>query len=101
MHDCIRVEWAKARARAQRWREEVILLNEEMCRVLAFGEWKAKWWREQASRRNSVPEELAEGLQAYAAEHAECEETLAKRWTAQWAPVRESNYPVDAHESAE
>jgi hypothetical protein len=60
MHACIRVEWAKARARALRWREEIFLLDEKMCRVLAFGEWKARWWLEQATRRDSVSEELAE-----------------------------------------
>jgi hypothetical protein len=88
MHACICVEWAKARAWALRWREEIFLLDEEMRWVLAFGEWKARWWLEQATRRNSVSEELAEGLQAYAAEHAECEALLVTLWAAKWAPVR-------------
>jgi len=32
----LHVEWAKAKARANRWEEEVVLLNEEMCRTLEF-----------------------------------------------------------------
>ncbi|KAF8223543.1 hypothetical protein L208DRAFT_1078317, partial [Tricholoma matsutake] len=44
MHDCICVEWVKAQVRAERWWEEVILLEEEMRRVLEFCQWKARWW---------------------------------------------------------
>jgi hypothetical protein len=32
----LRVEWAKAKARAARWEEEVVLLDEEMRRVIQF-----------------------------------------------------------------
>ena len=46
--DSMRVEWGKARARAHRWTEETVLLQEEMRRVVAFFEWKARWWRCQA-----------------------------------------------------
>ncbi|KAJ7099018.1 hypothetical protein C8R44DRAFT_593419, partial [Mycena epipterygia] len=41
----LRVEWAKTRARAHRWTEEVDLLEEEMRRILVFLEWRAGWWR--------------------------------------------------------
>ncbi|KAF7295224.1 CxC2 domain-containing protein [Mycena indigotica] len=34
LHDSMRVEWAKARARKERWNEEVELLREEMKRVM-------------------------------------------------------------------
>ena len=40
----MQVEWSKSKARAERWREEVILLSEEMRRVLVYFEWKARWW---------------------------------------------------------
>ncbi|KDQ53132.1 hypothetical protein JAAARDRAFT_137621, partial [Jaapia argillacea MUCL 33604] len=33
-----------ARARAERWKEEVVLLQEEMQRVLEFLKWKSEWW---------------------------------------------------------
>jgi hypothetical protein len=43
----LRIEWAKTRAKALRYAEEVDLLEEEMRRVLQFLEWRASWWRAQ------------------------------------------------------
>ncbi|KAJ7885134.1 hypothetical protein B0H14DRAFT_3082330 [Mycena olivaceomarginata] len=48
MADALRVEWAKTRAKAWRWTEEVDLVEEEMRRVVAFLEWKAERWARQA-----------------------------------------------------
>jgi len=45
----MRVEWAKTKARADRWHEEVLLVSEEMCRVLYFFQWKAEWWASQSA----------------------------------------------------
>ncbi|RDB24457.1 hypothetical protein Hypma_008439 [Hypsizygus marmoreus] len=87
MHECIRVEWVKARARAQRWTEEVILVDEEMRRVLEFGRWRATWWEEQAQRRGSEGV-LLEGVQAYAYKQADAERRLVSIWESRWAPVR-------------
>ncbi|EIW76562.1 hypothetical protein CONPUDRAFT_76203 [Coniophora puteana RWD-64-598 SS2] len=44
----LRVEWLKSRARTKRWEEEVDLLKEEMRRVRAFLEYKARWWESRA-----------------------------------------------------
>ncbi|KAJ7699783.1 hypothetical protein B0H14DRAFT_3100193 [Mycena olivaceomarginata] len=44
MAEALRIEWAKTRARAWRWTEEVDLVEEEMRRVLAFLNWKANHW---------------------------------------------------------
>ena len=38
------VEWAKARARVMRWKEELLLIQEEMRRVIAYHKWIADWW---------------------------------------------------------
>ncbi|KAJ7791277.1 hypothetical protein B0H14DRAFT_3567333 [Mycena olivaceomarginata] len=43
MAEALHIEWAKTRARAWRWTEEVDLV-EEMRRVLAFLNWKANHW---------------------------------------------------------
>jgi hypothetical protein len=40
----MRVEWAKTHARANRQKEEVLLLTEEMRHVVAYLDWKASWW---------------------------------------------------------
>jgi hypothetical protein len=68
----LRVEWAKAKARAARWEEEVILLDEEMRRILEFCDWKARWWRDQRSLRtpDTTDSILSEGLQAFAEQQA-------------------------------
>ncbi|KAF8871631.1 hypothetical protein BD779DRAFT_1453711, partial [Infundibulicybe gibba] len=44
LHDGLRIEWCKSKARADRWREEVELLQEEMRRVRAFFEHRAHTW---------------------------------------------------------
>ncbi|KIM71813.1 hypothetical protein PILCRDRAFT_24708, partial [Piloderma croceum F 1598] len=80
----LRVEWAKAKVRADRWEEEVVLLDEEMRRVLEFCRWKVSWWAEQVPRREALPAPLAEGLKAYAAEQADMEHRISLSWTAKW-----------------
>ncbi|KAF9508561.1 hypothetical protein BS47DRAFT_1302713, partial [Hydnum rufescens UP504] len=50
----LRVEWAKSRARKDRWCEEVLLLEEEMRWVIAFCEWQAERWVERASSRGGA-----------------------------------------------
>lgn len=84
----MRVEWAKSRARALRWREEVLLLKEEMRRVIVYFEYKASWWveRNNAEGREASPA-LAEGLYAYAAGQAQLQRDLASTFSKKWAPV--------------
>ncbi|KAI0744413.1 hypothetical protein C8Q76DRAFT_606972, partial [Earliella scabrosa] len=82
----LKVEWARSHARAERWSEEVELLNEEMRRVLAYFEWRAGWWRNQAEQRDDVPEVLKRGLAAYAEKSASVFEGLAAGCAARWVP---------------
>jgi hypothetical protein len=83
------VEWAKARARADRWREELILLEEEMQRSVVFCAWKQKWWQDHTEPRPGVSVPLAEGLQAYALEQVDREAGWISGWTAKWSAVHE------------
>jgi hypothetical protein len=71
-----------------------VLLDEEMRRVLMFCEWKNMWWKEQVSRREGLASELTEGLQAYAAEQAAMELSLAASFTTKWAAVRRRAQPL-------
>lgn len=59
-----------------------------MRRVLAFCQWKANWWDEEAERRSGVHPALQEGLRAYAKEQAATERRLAKVWEAKWSAIR-------------
>jgi hypothetical protein len=71
-----------------------VTLNEEMCWVLEFCEWKANWWMEQVPRRQGLTAPLAEGLHAYAAEQAAMERQIHSDWAAKWAHARELTWPI-------
>ena len=83
----MRVEWAKAHARANRWQEEVLLVQEEMRRVIAFLDWKATWWLSQGQRRSDVRDDIKAGLAAYAAQQSNLMQHLAETFAALWYPT--------------
>lgn len=96
----VRVEWLKARARAQRWEEEVRLLREEMERVLRTFSFMATWWEGQTGRMDVemessygaqtmvVDDTLREGLLAYAAEQADMYRGLRTSFEGKWVRAR-------------
>ncbi|KAF7326475.1 hypothetical protein MVEN_02614600 [Mycena venus] len=85
----IYIQWTKARTCADCWREELILLEEEMRRVLEFCGWKARWWDKQVNCGRDVTMELAEGLRAYALAQAARERKWETTWREKWSAVRE------------
>ncbi|PPQ76859.1 hypothetical protein CVT26_001497 [Gymnopilus dilepis] len=90
--DLLRVEWAKSRARAERAREEVMLLKEEMQRVLKFLEWKADWWRQRATMRAGLVTDLGEGVQAFALTQVDVQLALASHFKKLWdTPLQDSD----------
>ncbi|KAF9512226.1 hypothetical protein BS47DRAFT_1297932, partial [Hydnum rufescens UP504] len=71
MHEALRDEWAKAHARMQHWAEEVQLLQEEMCHILQFSEYRAAWWEDWKSlHMPGLLLDLSDGIHAYAAKQA-------------------------------
>ena len=82
--DILRSEWAKSRARANRCKEEVLLLREEMRRVLVFLEWKSEWWVERQELREGLLRDLDEGLRAFAMGQADLQRRLAVRFREIW-----------------
>lgn len=72
----------------------MILLDEEMRRVLEFCVWKASWWKGKDSLRKDLPGPLAEGLSGYAAEQADIEERIRTAWTTKWASARQLAQPL-------
>jgi len=83
----LRVEWAKSRARGERWTEEVLQVEEEMRRVLWFLEWKATWWDGQSHLQCDTSPELREGLSAYAAKQSSLLREMSVAFARDWAPV--------------
>lgn len=89
----IRMEWAKADARALRFEEDTLLVLEEMRRTLAFFQWKAEWWLSQRGRLMTDPQMTADiqsGLDAYAARQASMYHALSRKFARRWKPVLKS-----------
>ncbi|KAJ7251189.1 hypothetical protein B0H12DRAFT_1018742 [Mycena haematopus] len=63
----VRVEWSKTKARRDRWEEEVMILREEMRRVLRMLRWTRDEWERRAALHENVDAAVAAGLKAYAA----------------------------------
>ncbi|KAJ7780676.1 hypothetical protein DFH07DRAFT_765194 [Mycena maculata] len=87
--DTLRVEWCKAYTRTRRWREDVVLVEEEMRRTIEFGFWMAATWEVRASARSwGVDRPQREGLVAYAKEHMAREEETSTQLQRKWAGIR-------------
>jgi hypothetical protein len=89
IHSDLRVEWLKCRARAERWKEEIQLVEEEMRRSLEFGRWLGSWWMQRGSIRTGIRSHLQEGLIAYAGEMADMEHRRIISWEMTWSSIRE------------
>ncbi|KAJ7719354.1 hypothetical protein DFH07DRAFT_972971 [Mycena maculata] len=85
----VQIEWAKMRARASHWREEVDLLEEKMWCTQAFHLWRTDWWREQIGHRGLEEGPQLEGETAYALRQASIQEVLAERCAAEWQKLPE------------
>ncbi|KAJ7200471.1 hypothetical protein B0H12DRAFT_975913, partial [Mycena haematopus] len=80
----VRIEWAKTRARAMRWQEEVDLLEEEMRRISQFLRWRSEWWSGKVDRRGLGEGPQREGETAYAIRQASIQATLADEFAREW-----------------
>ncbi|KAJ6514835.1 hypothetical protein C8R47DRAFT_961298, partial [Mycena vitilis] len=83
LEEALRIEWAKAWARSRRWKEEVLLVEEEYRRVLVSFEHEAALWEGRATAVpvGVIPVEIAEGQIAYAMGKARMFRKLALRVT--------------------
>ena len=79
------MEWLRSRARAARWSEELVLVVDEMNRVLRYLEWKFSSWTAQIGKRTAEPE-LDEGLKAYAVKSAMMFGDMKDRFRSHWLP---------------
>ncbi|KAJ7834169.1 hypothetical protein B0H13DRAFT_1653377 [Mycena leptocephala] len=79
LHESLRVEWAWAKARKNRWEEEVNILREEMRRVLRYLDWERGVWEERAvlmDERSLLPAATRAGLEVYAFQQADLHRDL-------------------------
>ena len=90
LDDSLQVEWAKSRARKERWEEEVLIIQEEMRWVIMYQHWRALWWRDQGKRRTDADRATLHGIAAYAEKQASLCEGLARSCATCWLPVLKS-----------
>ncbi|KAJ7794768.1 hypothetical protein B0H14DRAFT_3496699 [Mycena olivaceomarginata] len=101
IEDALRVEWTKAYARVRRWREEQLLVQEEVRRAGVTLEFRAKEWEERArgvpvssDERQEWREvtpwvvERSEGAITYALKQAQMYRNIARRVTVSMAEER-------------
>ena len=72
----------------------MVLVVEEMRRVLCFFDWKAAWWIQQNELRVE-DEELQEALRAYANRQAQILHDMGESFAHEWYPLLAA-YGVDA-----
>jgi hypothetical protein len=82
----MQVEWAKSQARMMRWQEEFEIVQEEMRQVLAWFEWRATWWEQQAEKRNKAHTDILHGVAAYAFKQADIARRMALQCAMDWLP---------------
>ena len=85
-NDSMRVEWAKSRARMMRWKEELLIVQEEMRRVLVYLRWRAEWWRERSSLRSHADSSIVSGISGYAHKQAAICSQMAEQCASHWLP---------------
>ena len=78
------VEWVKARAQMMRWKEELMLIQEEMRRVIAYHKWRADWWCEHSVTWNHGDPKVSSGISGYAHKQADSCEHLAECCAVHW-----------------
>ena len=88
-------EWAKSRARLERWQEEETIVEEEMKQTIAYLEWQGNLWNERQRNEgtaNSSEEEnaLRLGQNAYASKQQARLQNMAKYLAGQWMPIIEN-----------
>jgi hypothetical protein len=81
----VRIEWCKAKARLERWQEEVEILREEQRRVLQFLDYSIAMWSARADA--SLPgadRALQSGIAGYALRQVLCFRRMKRRFQGMW-----------------
>lgn len=94
LNEQVRVEWTKTRAHLERWKEERLLVAEEMRRVLAWFEWKAKWWKGNANLRPLANAPQRTALSAYTHKQEAIYRDLTVKFAGMWLrPLKACGLP--------
>ena len=91
----LRIEWCKSKCRADRWREEVELLQEERKHILLFFEYQASEWQKRSQRDEEVwmlpgvryDPVAVDGREAYARHQAHQFREMVSHFRAVWRNI--------------
>ncbi|KAF9544500.1 hypothetical protein CPC08DRAFT_770045 [Agrocybe pediades] len=106
LHETLRVEWCSAKARRDRWAEEVQLLEEEMRRTLVSFERRSQFWANLATEDKiwmlpgvSFDLQAIEGRRAYTRQQSAQFKAMMERckllWSEKKAAASEENSQED------
>ena len=85
VNEDMQVEWAQCLARADRWEEELALLQEEMRRIVHFLEWRSCDWSSKVdARAGDTTPTVRSGISAYAKKQTSVYLNLAVRFSQRW-----------------
>ncbi|EDR13454.1 uncharacterized protein LACBIDRAFT_308392 [Laccaria bicolor S238N-H82] len=84
--DSLHVEWAKGRAHMMRWKEEFLLVQEEMRHVIEYLNWRAAWWYEWSSLRTHADATVSSGISGYTNKQAAICSWIAEQCAQYWLP---------------
>ncbi|KAJ7339140.1 hypothetical protein DFH08DRAFT_964184 [Mycena albidolilacea] len=84
MNKAVHIEWARMRARAMRWAEEVDLLEEEMRRTCQSLVWREEWWKVKVDRRGLPEGPQHEGEMVYMLRQAGIQAALTEDFMKEW-----------------
>ena len=86
LNDCMHVEWAKSRACMMQWKEELLLVQEEMWQVLAYHKWKARWWHTWSALQSHDDVSILSGISGYVHKQAMICKHMATESACYWLP---------------
>ncbi|KII84055.1 hypothetical protein PLICRDRAFT_671736 [Plicaturopsis crispa FD-325 SS-3] len=101
VRDALRVEWAKAWSRARRWEEEVLLVKEEMRRVLVSLEHRAQGWIGRREGAGDLEAAHAEGVRAFADSQVLVLRGIAQKFKDVWSEVEVQGESAGMEEEGE
>ncbi|KAF8221955.1 hypothetical protein L208DRAFT_1414202 [Tricholoma matsutake] len=90
----LRLEWCKARARAHRWHEECLLLEEEMRRVQESFMWEIEAWKRRANDAWSRADGNQDGQAAYALRQVDIRQSMLAHCRDVWVKAYELLHSV-------
>ncbi|KAJ7066079.1 hypothetical protein C8F01DRAFT_1248123 [Mycena amicta] len=85
LHDAVRVQWCKVLARRSCWEEEVVLIREEMKRVIRDLKTTEREWKDRATRRRNADHQLAHALASYANRQAALHKRIRESFFQEWS----------------